>query len=92
MTVLEQLTTGANVRGLSPNTVARIITVEWFGDQALKITFEDGLGRVAQQLVYRADEPRLEIVESGRPWSFDGDGNALPTRFRGISYSPCSPI
>ena len=77
MTSLEQLTTGANVKGLAPNTLARIITVEWFGDQAVKVTFEDGLGRVAQQLVYRADELRLEIVESGRPWSFDGDGNAL---------------
>ena len=24
--------------------------------------------------LYRRDEPRLEIVEVGRPWSFDGDG------------------
>ncbi len=77
MTALEQLTAGANVKGLAPNTLARIITLEWFGDQAVKVTFEDGLGRVAQQLIYRADEPRIEIVESGRPWSFDGDGNAL---------------
>jgi hypothetical protein len=25
-------------------------------------------------LLYRDDEPRLEIVEAGRSWSFDGDG------------------
>ena len=31
-------------------------------------------GKVANQLLYRDDEPRLEIVERGRPWSFDGDG------------------
>src|SRR5207245_570034 len=31
-------------------------------------------GRVANQLLYRHDEPRLEVVEEGRPWSFDGDG------------------
>src|SRR5207244_4767430 len=24
--------------------------------------------------IYRHDQPRLEIVEHGRPWSFDGDG------------------
>ena len=30
-------------------------------------------GRVANELLYRDDEPRLEIVETGRPWSFDGD-------------------
>jgi hypothetical protein len=26
------------------------------------------------ELLYRHDEPRLELVETGRPWSFDGDG------------------
>ena len=31
-------------------------------------------GRVADEILYRHDEPRLEIVEAGRPWSFDGDG------------------
>jgi len=25
-------------------------------------------------VLYRHDEPRLEVVEQGRPWSFDGDG------------------
>jgi len=29
---------------------------------------------VANELLYRHDEPRLEIIEKGRPWSFDGDG------------------
>jgi len=29
---------------------------------------------VSNQLLYRHDEPRLEVVEQGRPWSFDGDG------------------
>ena len=26
------------------------------------------------QLLYRDDEERIEVVEQGRPWSFDGDG------------------
>lgn len=25
-------------------------------------------------LLYRDREPTLEVVEAGRPWSFDGDG------------------
>ncbi len=29
---------------------------------------------MANELLYRHDEPRLEVVEQGRPWSFDGDG------------------
>jgi hypothetical protein len=32
-------------------------------------------GRAANQLLYRDDEPRLEIVETGRPWVFDEIGN-----------------
>jgi len=39
------------------------------------------LGKVANELLYRHDEPRLEVVEQGRPWSFDGDG----ARFRLVS-------
>ena len=62
MTSLEQLLQGAAVRGLSPAGVVRVVSVEWFGDQAVKVTFEDTAGRVAQQLVYRADETRLQIV------------------------------
>lgn len=31
--------------------------------------------------LYRHDEQRLEVVEEGRPWSFDGDGD----RFRLVS-------
>ncbi len=77
MTTLEQLTQGATVRGLAANGAAKILTVEWFGNQAAKITFEDASGRIGQQLIYRADEPRLELVQEGRPWSFDGDGHLL---------------
>src|SRR5262249_8959934 len=31
--------------------------------------------RVANELLYRHDEERIEVVELGRPWSFDGDGS-----------------
>jgi superfamily II DNA or RNA helicase len=29
---------------------------------------------VADEILYRHDEARLEIAQAGRPWSFDGDG------------------
>ena len=37
-------------------------------------SLETPAGKVANELLYRDDETRLEIVEVGRPWSFDGDG------------------
>jgi len=77
MTRLESLTQGASVRGLTPAGLVKVISCEWFGDQATKITFEDSAGRVGQQLVYRTDEARIELVHEGRAWSFEGDGHAL---------------
>ena len=51
--------------------------MEWFGDQAVKVTFEDATGAARNRLVYRNEEPTLKIVEVGRPWSIDGDGAFL---------------
>ncbi len=34
-------------------------------------------GAVANRLVYRNEEPALDVIEAGRPWSFDGDGALL---------------
>jgi hypothetical protein len=71
---LEQLTPGAIVRGLGAGATAKVVQVEWFGDQAVKVTFEEPTGAVRNRLVYRSDEAALELVESGRAWSFHGDG------------------
>jgi SNF2 family DNA or RNA helicase len=49
--------------------------VNWFGSEALELTYKMPSGSVANELLYRHDEPRLEVVQQGRPWSFDGDGH-----------------
>jgi SNF2 family DNA or RNA helicase len=74
MARLEQLTPGTSVRGFIANAAAKVVQVEWFGDQAVKVTFEGLDGTVRNRLVYRSDEASLELVESGRTWSFAGDG------------------
>jgi hypothetical protein len=51
-----------------------VVNVQWFGSEAMELTYKDPFGRVANVLLYRHDEPNLEVVELGRPWSFDGDG------------------
>ena len=38
------------------------------------LTYRTAVGRVANELLDRHDEPREELVEQGRPWGFDGDG------------------
>ncbi len=63
---MEELKAGASVRGLSPDGIAKVVQVEWFGDQAVKVTFEDATGAARNRLVYRNEEPTLEIVSAGR--------------------------
>lgn len=74
MSKLEDLRTHASVRGIIPDVVVTVVSVQWFGGDALELTYKDPAGRVGQVLLYRDDEPRIELVEQGRPWSFDGDG------------------
>ncbi|MBI3184677.1 MAG: DUF3883 domain-containing protein [Myxococcales bacterium] len=74
MIKLEDLRPNAVVRGILPDCMVSIVGVQWFGSEALELTYKDPAGRIANQLLYRHDEPRLEVVEQGRPWSFDGDG------------------
>jgi SNF2 family DNA or RNA helicase len=71
---LESLTPGSAVRGLIPDAAAIVVSVQWFGSEALELTYKSADGKVANALLYRHDEPRLELVEQGRPWGFDGDG------------------
>ena len=71
---LEELQPNAAVRGILPDALVTVVTVRWFGSEALERTYKTPAGKVANELVYRHDEPRLSVVEYGRPWSFDGDG------------------
>ncbi len=74
MAQLEDLKPNAAVRGILPNGLVTVVNVQWHGSAALELTYKTPEGRVANELLYRHDEPRIEVVEQGRPWSFDGDG------------------
>ena len=74
MLKLEQLQPNAAVRGIIPEGLVNVVSVQWYGTEALELTYKTPTGKVANELLYRDDEPRIELVEQGRPWSFDGDG------------------
>ena len=71
---LEDLKPDAVVRGILPDVSVVVVRVQWFGSEALELTYKTPTGKVANELFYRHDEARVEVVEYGRPWSFDGDG------------------
>src|SRR5579863_2201393 len=73
MATLEQITRGSAVKGILPEGLVTISDVRWIGTVAIEVTYKDSAGRLGNELLYRDREPTLEIVEAGRPWSFDGD-------------------
>ena len=74
MARLDDLLPNTSVRGILPDGLVTVVNVQWYGSEALELTYKDAKGKVANELLYRHDEPRLEVVEEGRPWSLDGDG------------------
>src|SRR5271169_4437276 len=82
MIKLEQLQPSAAVRGIVPDAMVVVVSVQWFGSEALELTYKTPNGKVANELVYRHDEPRLDLVEQGRPWGFDGDGSLFRLVFK----------
>lgn len=74
MAKLEDLTRGAAVKGILPDCLATVIDVKWYGSAAVELTYKDPAGKPNVVLLYRDREPTLEVIEAGRPWSFDGDG------------------
>lgn len=74
MSRLEEITPNTTLRGILPDALVTVVAVQWYGSEALELTYKTPTGKVANELLYRHDEARVEVTERGRPWSFDGDG------------------
>lgn len=74
MARLEDLTKGAAVQGVLPDGLVTVVDTKWHGSNAIELTYKDAAGRLGNELLYRDCEAALEVVQRGRPWSFDGDG------------------
>ena len=75
MTPLEHLTPGSRLEGLVPGVVVTIVAATWNGSAAVTLTYRTDDGKTGERLVYRDDEQKLSLAQSGRPWSFDADGD-----------------
>src|SRR6266849_1318062 len=75
MTRLEELSAGASVRGVVGDAIATIVNVNWYGSNCVDVVYKTADGRVANDILYRDDEARIQIVRPGRVWSFEGDGD-----------------
>jgi len=72
---LEDLKPGVQVSGIVPGQSVLVINLKWHGTTAVELFYKRADGQPGTQLLYRDDEPRLEIVESKRAWHFNADGD-----------------
>ncbi|MCD6308052.1 MAG: DEAD/DEAH box helicase, partial [Candidatus Latescibacteria bacterium] len=75
MASLEEITRGATVKGILPTGIVTVVDVKWIGNSVIELTYKDAAGVLGNELVYRYREPEIEIMESGSPWSFNGDAD-----------------
>ncbi|MBW1920284.1 MAG: DUF3883 domain-containing protein [Deltaproteobacteria bacterium] len=73
MARLEELKRGAVVKGILPDGFVTVVDVNWIGSVAIELTYKNSRGKLGNELIYRDREIDLEILESGKPWSFDGE-------------------
>ena len=81
MTTLEKLTTGARVKGIVTGQQVTVVQTKWHGSDIVELFYQDDDGGTGSTLLYRDNEPELEVLEPGRTWSFDAD----PELFRLVS-------
>jgi hypothetical protein len=74
MTQLENLKPGTRLAGVLPQQHVTVVDVKWMGSNAVELFFKREDGQTGAQLLYREDEPALEIVEGRRTWAFTASG------------------
>jgi len=72
MAQLEDITRGTVVKGILPDGFVTVVDVSWIGTVAIELTYKDSSGRLGNELVYRDREAELQVLQAGKPWSFDG--------------------
>lgn len=71
---LEELKAGVRINGILPGEPVAAVAVAWHGTGVVELTYKRLDGALAQQILYRSDEPTLTLGENGvRP--FDADAN-----------------
>ena len=84
MARLENLKPGVKVKGIVPGQSVSVVDIKWHGSTAVELFYKRTDGQPGTQLLFRNDEPNLEIVEARRAWRFNADGDLFRSRY-GIS-------
>ncbi len=70
---LEEITVGSHIKGIVEGDTVTIVDVHWYGSNVVEITYKDSSGDSETQLLYREDEPTIQVSTQHLPWSFDAN-------------------
>lgn len=74
---LEDIKAGAQIQGIEPAEVVRIVTSEPRGSNPYIVYYKKSDDSLRERLIYRAVEESLYIAVAGEPWTFDAPGADL---------------
>ena len=74
---LEHMSGGCSLVGVEPAQAATVVTVVPLGDAAATLIYKTPDGTLKDRLLNRADEAGINPATTERPWSFDGDAEAI---------------
>ncbi|MCX4151758.1 MULTISPECIES: helicase-related protein [Paraburkholderia] len=74
MLKLEAVTKNTLLTGIEPDQIARVMSVEPAGEDAIAIVYKTGDGRLGERMILRDEEASIALAEVGRPWGFDASG------------------
>jgi len=76
MVAISELKPGSVVQGLASDGQVTVVSVTQHGSSSATVVYRDeATGRLADQLVFASDAHKWRLVEAGRSWAFDGDGD-----------------
>src|SRR3989338_4599511 len=68
---LEEIKSGAVIRGIDPAEPVRIVSVDAAGPDAVTVYYKTSGGKLLERMLFRSDEASLLLEAPGRPWAFD---------------------
>lgn len=74
---LEDVKPGARLTGLIADGAVEVIAATWVGSDTLTAICRSAAGGISERTLFRDDEARLALAETGRNWSFEADGELL---------------
>ncbi len=79
MLKLQDIRKDAQIRGILPDEIVRVVQTEPVGDHAVTVYYKDNQGRLGEQMLFRSDEARLELAQAAI-----GPGMAIFSRYEAV--------